>query len=242
MRRPLSLIIAIGCLATLTCARDPLIHPPVMMRVLTKETPMSTTSREPPGGEAARLSNDASTVEPVVRVSSRLIAAAQRSEYGSQARALCWVIAVYDDTTPRLLIRPDGGIVVYSGLFRLAANEAGLAALISHELVHVLAHYPAAVSLPCVRSDEPQPRLFTYQEEMQADEMGLKLMAQAGYDPRELLRLWERIKREEVGARDEVLVHLTYDRRIEQISQWLPDALIQYERANRAPQKVLPLR
>jgi hypothetical protein len=37
-----------------------------------------------------------------------------------------------------------------------------------------------------------------------------------------------------------VLVHLTYDRRMEQISQWLGDALMRYERAHRAPEKALP--
>jgi hypothetical protein len=40
---------------------------------------------------------------------------------------------------------------------------------------------------------------------------------------------------------DEVLLHLTYDRRMEQIAQRLPQALLRYERANRAPQKALPI-
>jgi hypothetical protein len=41
---------------------------------------------------------------------------------------------------------------------------------------------------------------------------------------------------------DAALVHLTYDRRMERMTQWWKDALTRYERANRAPQKALPLK
>jgi predicted Zn-dependent protease len=202
-----------------------------------------------------------SLLEPVVRVSSRLIAAARRSELGSRARELCWVIAVHeDDTVSRSFVRSDGAITVSSGAFRLAQSEAGLAALLSHELVHALLHdsaadpvshpaSPASHSSParptdwqsCPSTAHGPPRsLSTYHEELQADRMGLTLMADAGYDPRELLRLWDRMKRQNTIAGDGFLVHLTYDRRMEQISHWLPDALTRYERAHRAPQKALP--
>jgi hypothetical protein len=70
--------------------------------------------------------------------------------------------------------------------------------------------------------------------------MGLHLMAEAGYDPHELLRLWQRMKRQAEEMGDEVLLHLTYDRRMGQIAQELPQAVIRYGRANRAPQKTLP--
>jgi len=55
------------------------------------------------------------------------------------------------------------------------------------------------------------------------------------------LGLWERMKREHSGRRDEVLLHFTYDRRMEQIAHSLPQALRRYEHANRAPQKELPI-
>jgi hypothetical protein len=90
----------------------------------------------------------ASLLEPALRVSSRLIAAAQRSELGSHARALCWVIAVHeDDKVSRPLVRSDGAITVSSGTFPLAQSEAGLAALLSHELVHALLQDSAAGSV-----------------------------------------------------------------------------------------------
>jgi predicted Zn-dependent protease len=132
-------------------------------------------------------------------------------------------------------------VVVSSGSFPLAQTEAGLAALLSHELVHALVHGAASISPPCSgHTTEPPPALFTYEEELRADELGLTLMADAGYDPGELLHLWERMKQRTDG--DAVLVHLTYDRRMDRMTQWWKDALTRYERANRAPQKALPLK
>ena len=144
-------------------------------------------------------------------------------------------------TLSRSFVRPDGGIVISTGTFRLAETESGLAAVLSHELIHALAHDEIPVSPVCVSTTGQPPALFTREQESKTDVMGLKLMADAGYDPRELLGLWERMKREQDGARDEVLLHFTYDRRMEQIAQSLPQALRRYEHANRAPQKVLPM-
>jgi predicted Zn-dependent protease len=226
-----------ACVVIGACAREHVVHTPTLIRILIQQ---QTASQKTVATDDARLVTDARILEPVVRVTGRLIGAARRSEYGSRARALCWVIAVYQNTLPRLFVLPDGGIAVYTGTFRLAETEAGLAALLSHELVHALSHDQIPVSPVCVGGIGRPEVLFTREEESKTDEFALKLMADAGYDPRELLGLWGRMRREQETGRDEVLLHLTYDRRMEQIAQWLPDALMRYEHANRAPQKVLP--
>ena len=231
-------LVLAACVAAQACARDPVVQTPTMIRILTKESTVSKTGLS----DVAPLVSDARILEPAVRVASRLIAAARRSVYGSRARALCWVIAVYNTPTlSRSFVRPDGAIVISTGTFRLAESESGLAAVLSHELIHALTHDEIPVSPVCVSTTGQPPALFTREEESKTDEMGLKLMADAGYDPRELLGLWERMKREQDGARDEVLLHFTYDRRMEQIAQSLPQALRRYEHTNRAPQKVLPM-
>lgn len=223
------------------CEKKAVIHAPATIRVLTDEAVRSGSIGDPVDPQAPRLRSDAALLDPVIRVSTRLIAAARRSEFGSQALALCWSIAVYEDHAPsRTFVTPDGAIVVSSGSFDLAQTEAGLAALLSHELMHALVR-AASLSPPCSgHTTEPLPALFTYEEEMRADELGLKLMADAGYDPGELLHLWKRMKRQNDGVADALLVHVTYDRRMDRMMQWWNDALTRYERANRAPQKALP--
>lgn len=234
----IALTVVLGVLLQ-ACTTDPVVHPPTMIRVFTKETSPDGTA----ASDAARLITDARMLDPVVRVSFRLIAATRRSPYESRARALCWVIAVYNDrSVSRSFVRPDGTIVVSSGSFHLVQTEAGLAALLSHEFAHALVHDELPVPQTCVNTIGPQPALAPHDEELQTDETGLNLMADAGYDPRELLVLWERIMQEHDSDLDEVLKHFTYDRRIAQIGQWLPNALKRYERSNRAPQKRLPLK
>ena len=231
-------LVLAACIVVQACAREHVVHTPILIRILTQQ---QASANGTAASDAAPLVTDARILEPVVRVTTRLIAAARRSEYGSRARALCWVIAVYQNTRPRSFVGPDGAIVVYTGTFRLAETEGGLAALLSHELVHALTHHHIPVSPVCAGPTGRQEALFTRDEEFKTDQFGLTLMADAGYDPRELLGLWERMRREQDVGQDGVLLHLTYDRRMEQIAQWLPHALMRYERANRAPQKVLPM-
>jgi metalloendopeptidase OMA1, mitochondrial len=222
-----------------SCAKEPVVHTPPTIHVLTKHESGAAMAQSP--SKAARYTTQA-LVEPVLRVSSRLIAAAgQTTEYAKRAGALCWVIAVYDDQAGRRsFVGADGAIVVSSGAFRLLETEGGLAAWLSHELVHALTD-TAPPSTGCLIESGQEPALVSRDEEEYADEKGLTLMADAGYDPREALQLWERMKHDNRQA-DEVLTHVTYERRMERIVRSMPHALVRFERANRAPQKVLPLR
>jgi len=238
MQRRWCCILAAG-LALQACANEQVAQTPVRITAVTEEMRAQRPGPELLQTEAARLLSDSRLLDPVVRISSRLIAAAQRSEYGARARVQCWVIALYDEPQQlRAFVRPDGGIVVSTGTFAFAETEAGLAALLSHELAHALAS-ETPPSSTCVAGAAEGSPLFTYREELHADEVGLTLLADAGYDPQELLRLWERM-RSRAHATDHVLEHFTYDRRLEHISHRLPEALIRYERASRAPQKALP--
>ncbi|HKT33726.1 MAG TPA: M48 family metalloprotease, partial [Nitrospira sp.] len=123
------------CFALQACQREHIVQSPTTIVLLSRDEPRTALAPD-----QRRVTNDSRILEPVERVASRLIAAARRSDYGPRARALCWVIAVYDDRTlTRSFVGPNGGIVLYTGTFRLAETEAGLAALLSHEFAHALA-------------------------------------------------------------------------------------------------------
>jgi predicted Zn-dependent protease len=219
------------------CASEDVVRTPARISLLTDST-ASRAVRDVSTAVGLRIA-DPIRLQPVLRVSSRLIAAAWRSDYGARARATCWVIAVYDDpASMHAFVGADGGISVHTGVFRFAETEAGLAALLSHEFVHALASAQRPPST-CTSNEAHEPPLYTYEDELHADDAGLTMMADAGYDPRELLHLWERMKAKEDGG-DPVLQHFTYDRRMDHLAQRLPEALRRYQRANRAPQKTLP--
>jgi predicted Zn-dependent protease len=219
------------------CAKEHVVQTPPRITVLSGASPDGRGVRT----DAGRRTANPTWIQPVLRVSSRLIAAAWRSKYGARARATCWVIAVYDNpASMHAFVGADGGITVHTGALRFAETEAGLAALLGHEFVHALASDKPTPST-CSSHETHEPPLYTYEDELHADAAGLTMMADAGYDPRELLHLWERMKTKEEGD-DAVLRHFTYDRRMEHLVQRLPEALRHYERANRAPQKTLPLK
>ena len=88
------------------------------------------------------ISQDPKEIEPVKRVAARIIEAAKRSKYADVAKGFDWEVTVIkDDNTKNAWALPGGKIAVYTGIFLMAKNEAGLAAIMGHEVVHALAEH-----------------------------------------------------------------------------------------------------
>lgn len=131
-----------------------------------------------------------------------------------------WEFVVFDDPTPNAFALPGGKVGVHTGIFQITQNDAGLAAVIGHEVAHVVARHSgermsqAAVSgvlvagagyalnrdggngaLPTAALGAGAlvaTRSFSRKQELEADRMGAIFMARAGYDPRESIGLWQR--------------------------------------------------
>jgi len=71
---------------------------------------------------------------------------------------------------------------------------------------------------------------FSRVEESEADHIGLILMAKAGYDPRTALAFWQRMA-EAGGEKPPAFMstHPTDEKRIDQIKQWMPEAMAVYK-------------
>ncbi len=100
---------------------------------------------------------------------------------------------------------PSGDLYVTRGLIALANDESELAAVIAHEIAHVTADHARlrqrqaqaaalakrvsdVVSDPSIRADtretaEISLATFSQQQEFEADEIGVKTLASAGFDP-----------------------------------------------------------
>jgi predicted Zn-dependent protease len=91
-----------------------------------------------------KISHDPREVDPVRRVAARIIEAAKQSRYADTARKFDWEVSVIkDDKTMNAFALPGGKIAVYTGIFPVAKNEAGLAAILGHEVTHALARHGA---------------------------------------------------------------------------------------------------
>ena len=142
----LSLTIAAGTLALLACATNPYTERHQLLLL-----PESEDSKL--GAQAydqvlhdpkVKISHDPREVEPVKRVAARIIEAAKSSKYAERAQKFDWEVSVIkDDKTMNAFALPGGKIAVYTGIFPVAKNEAGLAAILGHEVTHALARHGA---------------------------------------------------------------------------------------------------
>lgn len=82
-------------------------------------------------------SKDARLNAACQRVMRRLVVQADRF-YPDLARGNSWEIVLFDKAEVNAWAMPGGKIAVYTGILPVCSNEAGLAAVIGHEIGHVL--------------------------------------------------------------------------------------------------------
>lgn len=89
-----------------------------------------------------QLSQSPEEQEAVKRVAERIIQAAKESKFAEDAKVFKWEVTVIkDDQTKNAFALPGGKIAVYTGIFPIAKTDAGLAAILGHEVVHALARH-----------------------------------------------------------------------------------------------------
>jgi metalloendopeptidase OMA1, mitochondrial len=222
-----------------------------------------------------RPSQDPREIEPVKRIAARIVEAAKRSKYAEMAQQFQWEVTVIkDDKTANAFALPGGKMAVYTGIFPMAKTEAGLAAVMGHEVVHALARHGAErmsqgqvanigmqVVGAAIGISSKNPMLgqaamaalgagaqvgvllpFSRKHESEADYIGILLAADAGYDPRESVALWERMgQMSGGGGQSEFLsTHPSHDTRIEQLKEWMPEAMAIYQKRTQIPAAPLP--
>ena len=82
---------------------------------------------------------------------------------------------------------------------------------------------------------------FSRAHESEADYIGLLLAADAGYDPHEAVRVWQRMQESGGQQPHEFFsTHPGHETRIQRLTEEMPEALAHYEQANKAPVAQLP--
>ncbi|MFC0877625.1 M48 family metallopeptidase [Saccharicrinis sp. FJH2] len=159
---------------------------------------------------------------------------------------------------------PGGKIAFYEGIMPVCENETGVAVVMAHEVAHAIAEHGnerlsqqlalqlggMALSEALEKEKETTQNLamlafgvgsqvgmmlpYSRLHEKEADEMGLYLMAMAGYDPRESITFWQRMMANSATTTPEFLsTHPSPDNRIKYLESKM-DKAMEYYNASKA--------
>ncbi len=135
-----------------------------------------------------------------------------------------------DSETINAFALPGGQVFITEGLFNLLETEAQLAGVLGHEMGHVLARHGSqqlaksnltqglvgAVAVAASNPDDPNGAnaaqiaavvgqlvnlKYGREDELESDELGVRVMSEAGYDPRAMIRVQELLIEHSSGDR-----------------------------------------
>ncbi|GMQ77100.1 MAG: M48 family metallopeptidase [Gammaproteobacteria bacterium] len=168
-----------------------------------------------------------------------------------------WEVVVFKDDNANAFALPGGKMGVYTGMLKVTENQDQLASVLGHEVGHVIAQhgnermsqqqltnvalaaaagsgYLDAASMQALGLGAQIGILLPYSRahESEADVIGLDLMAEAGFDPRESVQLWKNMEKSGDGAPPEFLsTHPAGGTRIDNLLSQMADALRSYNDA-----------
>ena len=188
-------------------------------------------------------SRDAAQNARVRRVGDRIVQAA-----GLGGRT--WEYAVFVDDSPNAFVLPSGKIGVTTGLLALVRNDDQLAAVLGHEVGHVVARHAAerysntalaSVGLQAVQGVAGDYARaagaigglgaqygvllpFSRRDELEADRLGVDYMQRAGFKPAESLALWRIMAQQRQTSTPEFAsTHPSDASRIAALEQYIAD-------------------
>jgi predicted Zn-dependent protease len=139
-----------------------------------------------------------------------------------------WEVVVFEDKSPNAFALPGNKIGIHTGMIAIVDNQDQLAAVIGHEVGHVLAKHSNERASQELAVNEtlaivqavgaPQSALgqtafgllgvgaqygilmpYSRVQESEADMIGVDLMAKAGFDPSQSVILWQKMEQASQG-------------------------------------------
>ncbi len=203
------------------------------------------------------LSKKDEYAELVRRVGKRISAVADRPDFE-------WEFNVIESELQNAFCLPGGKVAIYTGILPVCQNEAGLAVVMSHEVAHALARHGGermqhqmaqnlgkqAVSYFTKDQEEAKQKIvltaygaasqyglvlpYSRTHELEADHIGLMLMAKAGYDPAVAPEFWQRFAGQKSGKApvEFMSTHPSDEHRSSALIDLLPEAQKIYDKSD----------
>src|SRR3569833_1633373 len=173
-----------------------------------------------------------------------------------------WDVVLFKDDAVNAFALPGGHIGVYTGLLKAAKNQEQNTTMLGHEVAHMVARHgnerlttqlategvvlAAGVALAGQNESKRTQTLallvlgaqvgvllpFSRVQESEADRIGLTMMARAGFDPRESIKLWENMSQiGGAGPPQFLSTHPANATRIKDLQSRLGETMPLYENA-----------
>ena len=176
------------------------------------------------------ISKDKATNDFVLCVADAITANVPKSAHQGE-----WEVVVFDSEQVNAFALPGGKIGVYTGILNVTQNQDQLAAIMGHEVGHVLEHHSnerlsanklsnvglAVASIALGASDVDNKDLwvaglgigvqygvimpYSRSHENEADIVGQDLMARSGFSPKASVQLWQNMSKLSKGAPPEFM-------------------------------------
>jgi predicted Zn-dependent protease len=203
-----------------------------------------------------KISSDARLTQAIGEVGRRIAKAS--------GKGFAWEFTLFDSKEVNAFCLPGGKVGVYTGLLPVAKTNAGLAAVLGHEVAHAVARHGAEratqsllvagtlVTVDQVMTDPKRKQIvmaalglgaqfgvmlpYSRAHESEADKIGLIYMARAGYDPAEAVELWHRMAKEGGASPPEILsTHPDPSRRADALRAQIPSVKGAYDASAKVP-------
>ena len=192
------------------------------------------------------------------RIANRLVA--HVGTYRPDAAGWQWEVHTIKSDQLNAFVMPGGKVMFYTGIVdRLDLSDDEIAAIMGHEMAHALREHSrerlsreyatqtgiglaasvfglsqGQAQLANLAGDVGISRPHSRTQESEADQMGLELMARAGYNPQASITLWQKMQRASQGEPPQFLsTHPSSSSRISQLQSLMPKVLPLYQKTRR---------
>lgn len=259
-RREFMWLAGAGTAATVIgCATNPYTGEQQLMLVSREEAAQMGLQARNEVLKKQNVTKDPRYTGPVISAGTRITSLSGLPNYD-------WEFNVIKDDTLNAFALPGGYTFIYTGLWELAnGSEAELAAVIGHEIAHIIARHGSErmslgmasqlgkqLAATALGGGSQMSNLFmvaydvgasvgvilpySREHELEADEIGTKLMARAGYDPRNALKFWKKMAAQKDGGGGQpafLSTHPATNARINHLESLMPEAMELYRQARR---------
>lgn len=192
--------------------------------------------------DKAKVITNSSDAIRVRTIGRRIANVINRSDYK-------WEFNLIQKDAANAFCLPGGKVAVYTGILKYAQNDDQLATVMSHEIAHALARHGAErvttgmlaqgiqiLGNIAINTQAPQyTQAFNIAyglgsqygvmlpygrlQESEADEIGIILMYEAGYNPNEAVKFWENMSKNKNEGLEFLSTHPNSSTRIENIKR-----------------------